>query len=349
MSKLRTPDNAVIGWDVGGAHLKAALIDGGVRKVLQLPCPLWRGLTHLERAFAQALREFGPLRARHALTMTGELADIFPDRAAGVLAIVRLAQKKMPKLQIYAGRKGFVNAARAGKLPQHVASANWLASAAYAATQIGEALLVDIGSTTADFVLLKNGKAHARGYHDHPRLAHDELVYSGVVRTPVMALLSRAPFGGRPVSVMAEHFATLADVYRITGELPQTADQWPAADGGAKTVSGSARRLARMIGLDKEAAPLADWKKFAAAIAETQTQRFLEACTRQLARAIIGENAPLIGAGTGSFVVRKLARRLKRRYLDFSSLVPSNARDKQWVNACAPAVAVALLAQQEND
>ena len=38
--------NHTIGWDVGGAHLKAALLDtsGALLQVVQVPCALWRGL-----------------------------------------------------------------------------------------------------------------------------------------------------------------------------------------------------------------------------------------------------------------------------------------------------------------
>lgn len=49
--------DATLGWDVGGAHLKAALVlaAGEVLEVYQVPCPLWRGMVELERALAQVL------------------------------------------------------------------------------------------------------------------------------------------------------------------------------------------------------------------------------------------------------------------------------------------------------
>ena len=47
--------SSIIGWDVGGAHLKAALVeDGRLAKVVQLPCELWRGMDRLEIALDQA-------------------------------------------------------------------------------------------------------------------------------------------------------------------------------------------------------------------------------------------------------------------------------------------------------
>jgi len=51
---------AIIGWDVGGAHLKAARVEHGkVTAVLQLPAPLWQGLEPLEAALDAALARLG--------------------------------------------------------------------------------------------------------------------------------------------------------------------------------------------------------------------------------------------------------------------------------------------------
>ena len=81
MSKMPKFKN-IVGWDIGGAHLKAILLaDGGeVLQVLQLPCPLWRGLDQLETAIAHTLNAFKieVSSACHAVTMTGELVDYLP-------------------------------------------------------------------------------------------------------------------------------------------------------------------------------------------------------------------------------------------------------------------------------
>jgi probable H4MPT-linked C1 transfer pathway protein len=206
-------------------------------------------------------------------------------------------------------------------------------------------LLIDIGSTTTDLVLLNSGTVHARGWNDHQRIAFDELIYRGVVRTPVMATATHVPFEGAWQGLLAEQFATMADVYRLTGELPEGADQLPAADGGGKTVQDSARRLARMLGRDLESAALSSWQRLANYIADLQQQRLHEACSRLFSLGLVGDEAPLIGTGIGRFLVKKLAMRYARPYLDFSGLVESSLSDRQWIDACAPAVAVAALAQ----
>ena len=69
---------------------------------------------------------------------------------------------------------------------------------------------------------------------------------------------------------MNELFATTADLYRILGTLPEDADQHAAADGGAKTATASARRLARMIGADLADGAMADWRRLAAWLARCQ-------------------------------------------------------------------------------
>jgi probable H4MPT-linked C1 transfer pathway protein len=144
---------------------------------------------------------------------------------------------------------------------------------------------------------------------------------------------------------MAEAFATTADVYRLTGELPEGADQLPAADNGGKTVRDSARRLARMIGRDFESASLAQWKLCAHHLAGLQLVKIGRACERALSHADIPAHAPVVGAGTGRFLAKKLAAGFGRQYRDFDSLMETAPDAASWVSACAPAVAVALLAQ----
>lgn len=340
---------SVLGWDLGGAHVKAAAVDaaGRVETAVQLPAPLWQGLPELDRAIQLVLAQCPPMRW-HALTMTGELTDLFRDRAQGVeILLARFAEHVAPaRTLVFAADGRFLSPAQAVKRAAAVASANWAASATCAARSMRDALVVDIGSTTTDIVPIRAGAICVEGSTDSERIACEELVYTGVVRTPIMALADRIPFAGAWIVPMAEHFATTADVYRLTGELPEGADQLPAADHGGKSVRDSARRLARMVGRDLESAPLEAWRRCARYLAELQLWRVRQACERVLSREVIPRSAPLVGAGAGRFLVEKLAHRLGRRYRDFGRLVARAGSDRDWVASCAPAVAVALLAQE---
>lgn len=335
-----------IGWDIGGAHLKAVRLDdtGAVADVIQLPCPVWRGLDHLEQAITQVLQRFGH-SAQHAVTMTAELADIFPNRHQGVISICQLMQqhtaKHQARLGIYAGTHGFVAADQVEPLTASIASMNWLASAQFAASQCTHGVFVDMGSTTTDIVVLREGQAQPQGNTDGQRLATEELIYSGVVRTPVMAIVQRVPFNGEMQRVAAEYFATMADVYRLTGALPEQHDMSDTADGAGKTQLESARRLARMVGRDVEEAPMLAWLALSHYIANAHLQDIMAGIQRVSAAM---DDAPLIGAGAGRFVVRAIAKRMKREYVDFADLLQGEPMQKDWAAVCAPAYAVAHLA-----
>ncbi|MFM8330062.1 MAG: hydantoinase/oxoprolinase family protein [Candidatus Methylumidiphilus sp.] len=339
----------LIGWDIGGAHLKAAALDAGhLAGVAQQPCPLWLGLEHFHAAARAILAEMPPAPGcRHAVTMTGELADLFAHREAGVFGLLHALAEHVPSadIRVFAGATGFIdaNAVRPGHVAA-IASANWLATGLYAARQTPQALLLDIGSTTTDLLVLRDGAAQALGHTDSARLRHGELVYSGAVRTSLMAIADAAPLDGEWVGLMAEHFATTADVYRLTGELPAHADQSATADGAAKTPEASARRLARLAGRDLESADMAVWRRLAYYFRERQLARLTDACQRQLSRNLLGQDAPVIGAGVGRFLAHELARRLAHPYLDFDDLFPTPARPHGFhIADCAPAVALAYL------
>ncbi len=345
----------LIGWDLGGAHLKAAAFLGKrLVSVVQKPCPLWLGLTRFHEAARDILEDFAPSpHCRHAVTMTGELADLFGNREEGVFGLLQALGEHVSKdhIEVFAGTKGFLPANRvnAEDVPT-IASANWLATGLYAAARVKGGVLVDIGSTTTDLLLLRDGEVLTRGYTDGERLAFEELVYCGVVRTPLMALAERAPFAGEWIGLMAEHFATTADVYRLTGDLPEHADQSPAADGGDKTPLASARRIARLLGRDVESADGQDWLQLAGFFRERQLSRLMDACRRQLSRGLLDCRAPVIGAGVGRFLVQELALRLGHSYLDFAELFPiSSSLTGFHLSDCAPAVAVGCLAGGSHD
>lgn len=340
----------LIGWDVGGAHVKASLLrDGRIHDVAQWSAPLWQGLVHLDAAIDAARQRWSGFgQARHGVTMTAEMTDLFPHREAGVQALVEhLGERLGPATRFYAGDAAWLSAAEGAARWRDVASANWLATAHQVAATHAAALLVDIGSTTTDLIPIAGGVPRPQGRSDAERLASGELVYLGVVRTPLCALARRMPFGNRTFNVMNEFFATTADVFRLTGELAAEHDQQPAADGGDKTSAASCIRLARMIGMDARDADAAAWRTCAARWREAMLTEIGGQLDRVVRAAALPANAPVVGAGSGLFLARELAARSGRHFVPFDHLAgfdPAAGRDtRQWVNTCAPSVAVALL------
>jgi probable H4MPT-linked C1 transfer pathway protein len=355
---LKATGTAVAGLDVGGAHVKAARIEAGrVVAVAQIASPLWQGIGRLEAALAEAHAFVGPAD-RIGVVVTAELADTFDSRRDGIAAVARriadvfgggvLGSDALggETVFLYAGPAGLVPLAAAGDHVRAIASANWHATASVVAMALADALLVDIGSTTADLVPVRAGAVAAAGYTDAERLATGELVYTGATRTSLMAVADRVPFAGLWQPLMNEHFATIGDVHRLTGTLPDGVDQHATADGRGQSVAESRARLARLLGRDTEDGTDAAWLAVARHLAERQLRTLADAAAQVLSRTTLPDEAPIVAAGIGAFLAERLAARLGRPVVPFADLLSVAPEAATWAGRAAPAVAVAMLASQ---
>lgn len=335
----------VAGFDIGGAHLKVTRAENGrIVEAVTIATPLWLGLDKLTTAF----REATPLHAGadlNTFTMTGELSDIFPSRDEGIATLLEQISEHFPsgKNLIYAGRSGFVGVEQAQRLSTDVASANWHATAELVAKLTGDALFVDMGSTTTDLVPIRHGVIAGEGYTDAERLMSGELIYTGFTRTFLFGVASSAPIRGRLTPLMNEYFASIADVHRIMGVLDEKDDKHPSADGKEKTAAGSTARLARMVGRDAADLEPAEWRDVARWFSEQQLRKMHDAAF--LGARSISDDAPIVGSGIGRWQIRRLAERMERRFVDFADIIPANDAVRSEASSAAPAAAVALLAR----
>ena len=342
--------NAYIGWDIGGAHLKVAQVDrtGKVVFARQFATPLWQGINILYQSLEQSRKLITEKSVRHAVTITAELVDIFPDRVNGLAQLNQCITSILDKNLIlyFSGKSGWVSADSTTEFALQIASANWYATASFIARHIDNGIMLDIGSTTSDIVAFSNGRVLNQGYSDFERMASGELEYSGIIRTPVMALVQELPVAGVQHPVIAEHFATMADVYRLTGELQEEDDMLDTADRAGKSILDSARRLARMVGKDiYTGEAVQDWQSVAEYIAETQQNRILHSCKRVLSNLQDKGEITMVGAGAGRFLAAKLAEIMQCLYLDFADILEVADELKPSVARSATAIAVAQLAR----
>jgi probable H4MPT-linked C1 transfer pathway protein len=332
------------GLDVGGAHLKVALVeDGRPVDVRQFVCPLWQGLDKLDAALTAAR----PLLARasaFAVTMTGELSDLFPDRKTGVATLVaRLTAELGGGARFWMGPRGFGSADDAQRHHGDVGSTNFLATASLVGRHYDEALLIDFGSTTADIIPILGGTPQPRGLTDAERQTTGELVYTGATRTAVMGVATRAPFRGQWVGLAREYLATMADVRRILGEPLDDVDLHATADGKGKTLGESVTRLARMLGRDAADGADTDWRLVAAWLKEEQLRSVLDGAFQVLSASALSTGAPVVVAGIGASDASTVAHRLGRPAVAFGELANAPDACSRAATHSAPAVAVALL------
>ncbi len=295
-----------VGLDIGGANLKIA---DGRGRAASASFPLWQEPRGLAAAITSLLANFAaPREASIALTMTGELADCYATKADGVRAIIdaTLDAAEGRAVRVAAVDDRWLTCADAKESPPLVAAANWRLGARLVAGQFPKdrGVWVDIGSTTTDVIPIEDGKVIAAGANDTERLLAGELVYTGVRRTPLCALVDRLPYRGRECPVAADWFATTADVWLLLGQLPENPSDSGTADGRPLVRQAAVERLARCLCADRDSFDVTDGLTVARHVAAIQTAKIVGALARHDAEWAVftGEGeflAPQVGNNAG--------------------------------------------------
>ena len=298
--------SAIIGWDIGGANIKAALVDPAehVAPVLvEQPFALWRDPHRLPHILTEIAHQLGTVRTM-AATMAAEVADCFATKREGVAFVLDALSGAFPgiDIRVYGVDGHFRSIDAARERPHRVAAANWLASATLAAKTLSDAWFIDVGSTTTDIIPLVEGRVAVRGRTDPTRLRSGELVYTGALRTPVCAIVRTVPLRGRRCRVAAEHFAIAADAHLWLGHIEAGDYSCDTPDGRGRSREEAAARLARMVCADLDTLTSNDVTIIADAVARAQVQHIAGAI-RQVRRRL-GSRSPrdAIIVGRGAFL-----------------------------------------------
>jgi probable H4MPT-linked C1 transfer pathway protein len=329
----------VVGWDVGGANVKAARLETATAepRILERPFALWREPQRLPAVLAELGEALGTA-PRMAVTMTAELADCYATKREGVGAVLDAFATAFPGIEpaVFGTDGRFRSVAHARRSPLRVAAANWRASAMLAAEAYPDAVFMDVGSTTTDIIPIRGGVVVARGLTDPARLRCGELVYTGLLRTPVCAIVRQLPFRGRRCRVAAELFAIAADAHLWLGRIAETDYTCDTADGRGRSRRECGARLARMIGADDEMLATEAIEAIAAAIVAAQSEQ-IAAGLKQVLRGLKPASPAAVVAGQGWALAREAAETL-----GLSVRAPLT-REQAAAARTAPAVAVASL------
>lgn len=352
---------ATLGWDIGGVNTKAARVESGrVVDVRSRPYELQRdpaALTDLLCELAAGVGGSEPAAVHlHAVTMTAELSQLFRSKREGVAFVLDAVETAFEghRVRVFAVDGRFLSANAARQEPLSVAGANWAATARVVAGHHPDALLIDVGTTTADVVPIVGGAVVAEGRTDPDRLASSELVYTGALRTPVEAIVTWVPLQARSAvgaggkaepgartlraNVSAEGFALAGDVHVWRGDLDPVDYTVAAPDGRPPTRQFAGERLARVVCADREMLDEAAVSAIAAAVADAQVEQIATAV-----RAVRGRHpsiAAAVATGVGAFIAERAARRAGL------SVVPLSLALGAAAARCAPAACVALLVER---
>lgn len=315
----------VMGWDIGGANVKAARLvraGGEVQDRRDLTCPLelWREPERLPQVLGEMAASLGGA-PWHAVTMTAELVDAFASRREGVAFVLESSTGALTgRIRVWCTDRRFhPPAAVLAADPLGAAATNWLALAERVARARIDGLIIDMGSTTTDLIPVARGRV-AACTTDPERLAAGQLVYTGALRTPVPAVVREIPLAGRRLRVAAEHFAVMGDVNLVLGRITAGEYTCSTPDGRPPSLESAVGRLARLACTDTEHVGPEDALAIARWAAEAQAIQLVEAALQVLS--VPGHWAlPVLGAGLGRFAGREVARRLELPYHDLADLL----------------------------
>jgi probable H4MPT-linked C1 transfer pathway protein len=228
----------MIGIDVGGANLKIVNANGAHIHY----CPLWEHaqITSILEQYVTSPDD------QAAVVMSGELVDSFSNKMEGISFIVDAVKRAFPRASFYGMDAKFHQRA----VPQ-LAAANWLASAACLREEYPDAVLLDIGSTTADIIPLACFES-LPGLTDLLRLQKGYLIYTGMLRGNVATLLRSVHLNGTKTPVSSEYFAASADAHLVLNHIGADQYSCDSPDKKEKTKAASMRRLARVVCADLE-------------------------------------------------------------------------------------------------
>jgi probable H4MPT-linked C1 transfer pathway protein len=327
--------------DIGGANIKAA--DGLGYSAIE-PFALWRHPDRLAGALRKVIDAAPPCN-RVAATMTGELADCFATKTEGVVHILDALDRAASGREtcVYRLDGKLVASHEARHEPLSVAAANWHALASFAGrfTKGKTALLFDIGSTTTDVIPLVDGHPQSQGKTDTERLLSGELVYTGVERSPVCAVVEYLPYREKRCPVAQELFATTWDAYLTLNELPEEPENINTADGRPATRVASQARLARCLCEDLTNFTERDALAAAEAIRRRQSEMIAVAVGQVIGR-LAAPVACSVLSGRGEFLARRVLEKMKVSVGLVSLAEKLGAR----LSCCAPAHALAVLARE---
>lgn len=341
----------IIGLDIGGANTKICMLDEENGEVLRakgdsVRHEVWKNPEGLRDVLEDLKISLSPGKDVSlkgiALTMTAELCDVFQSKTQGVVFVLNMVQEVFPDVPVFVWttRGRFESPAEIKRDPMQAAAANWLASAVALAKSplLGDetVILADMGSTTTDLLPLVREKVMVKGRTDTERLQSGELVYTGLLRTPIDSIIDHIYIDGVPCRVCNEYFAITADVYRLLGRITEKEYDVPTPDGGSCDLPGCARRLARAVSAEPEELGMEKVCWMARYIQEKQIEQIMDSICQMVSRRELSMPQLMVATGQGRFILEEAALRLSWKTVPWWKMIPG-AGNEQVMTAYAVA------------
>ncbi len=275
----------ILGFDIGGANTKSALIQGKNNELFTLNSyieffPFWQNSLKeiplmLSRVY-QRLIQGTTLSLEDidyiAITITAELSDAFQTKREGILTILDALEQVFDKnkLLFISSDATFVDYDIAIMDHLKVSGANWASTALFLGKFISNCVLIDAGSTTVDIIPILNSKPITVGKTDVERMLNHELIYTGGLRATIPSITHFVPYQGKKIRISFEKFALISDIHRILDNITEKEYLNDTADGRTRSMEDCYARLSRIICMDKNMITFEELKNIAQYIYDQQ-------------------------------------------------------------------------------
>ncbi len=292
-----------LGIDIGGANLKVASEDGW--EIIYFP--MWKRVEELEDTLRDIAEKYSANRA--GVVMTAELSDVFGSKEEGVRFIGEICRRVFEDVSFLdvSGRLS-----RTLDEPAKFAASNWVASATFLLREgYRNFLFVDIGSTTTDIIPVTDRIEATKT--DFERLKRREMIYVGILRTPVFYILKE--FDSAPLC--PEFFAITADVFIATGDITEDDYTCETPDGKGRDEISCLKRLARTICCDLEEIGINKAKQLALEAKKAMKDLLKDALRKKTEDYGIER---VFTCGIGEFLIEEICNEIGVEFISLSGL-----------------------------
>ncbi len=219
---------------------------------------------------------------------------------------------------------------------------NWHATGKFISRNLNDAIVVDFGSTTTDIICIKNKIIKNLGFDDFSRLKNNELIYTGLTRTPIFGVMNELILNGINYPLIPEFFSSMSDVYRINKSLDKVLDIDDTADNTEKNLNQSFIRVARNFGFDFNKSNKELLKKISRKLINFQMKKIAISLDKLIIKFNMSKKVPIVLCGIGNKVLRNFLK--SKNILEFEKFTHSYKKNLKTKAAHhAPAYSVAFL------
>ncbi len=352
----------ILGLDIGGANIKAGLIDVSNGKIKDIISevryfPIWQdkkeNLSKIVLEVSSGLAHSDTIDAI-GVTMTAELSDIFKTKREGVEYVLRNIEKMNilnSKVVDYYGNLISIDESLKDYLK--VSSANWAATSKVLTKIFENCILIDVGSSTTDIIPMINHRVIVSGRTDIERLSSGELVYTGILRNSISSIVHKVPVNGKLTGIASERFALSGDVHLLLGNILEEEYSTETADGKGKSREECFLRLARIICSEPYLIGESELIKIAHYIYRKQIQKVRNGLKNVWNKCTIGNSPiisfPIVTRGSGGKILgKKVSSSLGfTSFFDMGSVI--GVKNSQTITAVSTALLMAEFMGEKID